>query len=104
MAATLCAGGGRRFSETARPGPGSGDAVGDGLGGRAGPVGRRALADDGPERAAERAEAGEPHVEADLGHRSLALAQQRHGPLDAAALEVAVGALAEGGPGLAGGG
>ena len=57
----------------------------------------RRLADDRAERPAERAEAREADVEADLGDAALGLAQHEHRPLDAAALEVAVRRLAEGG-------
>jgi hypothetical protein len=52
---------------------------------------RRRLTDDARERAAERAEAGEADVQADLGDAAVRRAQQVHGPLDAAALQVAVG-------------
>src|SRR5712691_7960225 len=50
---------------------------------------RGRLADDRAKRAAERAQAVEAHVEADLGDRPLGLAQQLHRALHAAALQVA---------------
>src|SRR5262249_13115562 len=53
------------------------------------------LADDLAERAAERAEAEEADVEADLGDAALGLAQQEHRALDAAALQIAVRRLTE---------
>src|SRR5215217_8981016 len=95
-----------RFSETAglrRPAwsrPRHDDARGDVAGGaRAGPprlaVGARRHPDHARERAAERAEAREPDVQADLGHGPLGLAQQRHRALEPASLEVAVRRLAE---------
>src|SRR5919112_727208 len=83
------------FSETARSHPGLREVARDRLGlGAAAVLGRR-LADDLAERAAERAEAEEADVEADLGDAAVALAQQEHRALDAAALEVAVRGLAE---------
>src|SRR5690606_32280217 len=51
-------------------------------------------ADDLLERAAERAEAVEPHVEAGVGDAALLLPEQVHRPLDPPALQVAVRALA----------
>ena len=63
--------------------------------GEARAVARGRLADDRPKRAAERAEAVEADVEADLGHRPIGLAQQLHRPLDAATLQVPVRRLAE---------
>src|SRR5205823_1534155 len=57
--------------------------------GKARAVCRRRLADDGAKRAAERAEAVEAHVEADLGDRTPGLPQQLHRALHAAALQVA---------------
>src|ERR671928_1252788 len=53
-------------------------------------IARRRLADDLAERAAERAEAREPHVEADVGDAAAGLAEQEHRTLDAPALEVAM--------------
>src|SRR5258705_12251161 len=101
MAATLDHGSAARFSVSARyrafahgarprHGPASRHWQRDSGVAEAGAVGRRRLAHDGTERTAERAQAVEPHVEADLGHGALGLAQQLHGALDAAALQVAV--------------
>jgi hypothetical protein len=61
-------------------------------------VGGRRLADDGPERAAEGSEAGEPDIEADVSDTSVGLAQQKHRSLDSSPLEVAMRRLAEAGP------
>src|SRR3954453_14549131 len=85
------------FSETARSRPGHREARRDELGVAARAVGGRGLADDLAERPAERAQAREADVEADLGDAAIGLPQQRHRPLDAAALQVAVRGLAEGG-------
>src|SRR5215218_2259976 len=61
---------------------------------RAGPprlaVGRRRHPDHAREGAAERPEAREPDVQADLRHGALRLAQQRHRPLQPAPLQVPV--------------
>src|SRR4051794_19730609 len=95
MAATLAVACAIRFSETARSRPrhrearrGSGDD-------RAPAVRRRRLAHDRAEGPAERPEAREADLEADVAHRPVGLAEQEHGALDAAALEVAVRRLAE---------
>src|SRR4029078_10809367 len=56
---------------------------------------RGRLADDLAERPAEGPEAGEAHIEADIGHASIRLAQEEHRPLDAPPLQVAVRGLAE---------
>src|SRR5687768_3355158 len=106
MAATLRAWLRLRFSETAvlrvlpRPRPRHHDAgrhVPGSTG--AGPprlaIGRRRHADHAREGAAERPQAGEADVQADLRHRLLGLAQQRHRALEPAPLEVAVWCLAE---------
>src|SRR4051812_6279731 len=95
MAATLPADHALVFSETARSHPGGDEAVrrADRLGRSA--VRRRRDAHDPPEGSAERPEAGEPHVEADLGHTAIGLAQQVHRPLDPAPLQVAMRRLAE---------
>src|SRR2546430_2144088 len=61
----------------------------------AGSIRRRRLPHDRPKRAAEGAEAVEPNVEANLGDGTLRLAQQLHGPLHPAALQVAMRRLAE---------
>src|SRR4051812_5307655 len=55
----------------------------------------RGRADDLPERPAERAEADEPDVEADLRDAAIGLPQQEHRPLHPPPLEVAVRRLAE---------
>src|SRR5215217_5473884 len=86
-----------RFSETAVlrlapwPRPRHDDARGHVAGGaRAGAprlaVGGRRHPDHAGERSAEGSEAREPHVEADLGHRSPGLAEQRHRALQPAPL------------------
>src|SRR5690242_7915747 len=56
---------------------------------------RRRTTDDLPKRPAERAEAREADVEANLGDGAVALAQHEHRALDAAALQVAVRRLAK---------
>src|SRR4051794_24365796 len=84
-----------RFSETARSRPRHLEADRDGVAPRAGAVGRRRTADDGGEGAAEGPEAGEADLEADLGDAQRAVAQQRHGALDPAPLQVAMRRLAE---------
>ena len=58
---------------------------------------RRRLTDDRAEGPAERPEADEADVEADLAHAAIRLAQEEHRPLHAAPLKVAVWRLAEGG-------
>src|SRR5205807_8564209 len=68
-----------------------------GIGREPRPVFRRRLSDDVTEGAAERAEAVETDVEADLGYGTVGLAQQLHGPLNPAALQVPVRGLAESG-------
>src|SRR3954454_24338008 len=95
MAATLTRGPRLRFSETARSRPGHRKAVRDRQRHRAQPVLRRRLPDDRAEGPAERPEAGEAGVEADLGHAAVGLAQQEHRALHAPALEVAMRRLAE---------
>src|SRR5881396_435941 len=97
MWASLVGGGLARFSKTARPGPGHGEARRHGFDDGALTVGSGRFADDLAEGAAEGAEAVEADIEADVGHAAVGLAQQEHGALDAPALEVAVGSLAEGG-------
>src|SRR5437588_8625299 len=57
-------------------------------------LGRRAT-DDLPKRPAERAEAHEAHVEADISHAAVALAEHELRALDAPALQVAMRGLAE---------
>src|ERR1700750_2973519 len=96
MPATLRAAALRGFSESARWAVqrrrhARGDAQ------RRGPraVFARRAAHDGAERPAERAEAREPDVEADLRDGAVGLAQERHRPFDPAPLQVAVRGLAE---------
>src|SRR3954451_14050871 len=86
-----------RFSKTARSRPGHREAVRNGLRLGARAVRARRLADDLAEGPAERAEAAEADVEADVGDAAIGLDEQEHRPLDAPALEVAVRRLAEGG-------
>src|SRR5262245_55743123 len=94
--ATLVRGRRGHFSETARSGPGHREARGHrGDDGTLAVFGR-SLADDVAKRARERAQAVEADVQADVGHAPLGLAQQEHGALDAAALQVAMRGLAEG--------
>jgi hypothetical protein len=68
---------------------------------RLGAVGRRRHAQDLAERPAERAEAREADVEADLRDAAVGLAQEERRALDPAALQVAVRRLAEDGAELA---
>src|SRR6267143_3233648 len=84
------------FSKTARSRPGHGEAVRDGHDGPALPVFARRFADDLLKTPAERAQADEADVQADLCHVTVGRTQQIHGALDAAALEIAMGRLAEG--------
>src|SRR4051812_22393531 len=96
MDATLTVRGALVFSETARSRDAHRKAVGHGLGrARREPVLAGRLPHDRLEGPAERAEAREADVEADLGHAALGLTEQEHGALDAAALQVAVRRLAE---------
>src|SRR5690242_14313660 len=89
-----CPGVTRRCGPLARSGPRGDEArrhrhrrvAGAELGGRA--------PDDVAEGAAEGAEAGEPDVPRDVGHRPVGLSQQGHRALDPAPLEVTVGRLA----------
>src|ERR671937_2081881 len=99
MAGTLLAGRRARFSETARSRPGLGEARRDRAQIRSPPpVDRRRLSDDLREGPAERPQAGEADVEADLAHAAVGLAQEEHRPLHAPALQVAMRGLAEGRP------
>src|SRR3954451_8889214 len=97
MSATLDAARRPRFSETARSRPRHREARRDGRRAAVAAVLARRRADDRAERPAERAEAGEADLEADLGDAVVGRAQQEHRALDAAALQVAVWRLAEGG-------
>src|SRR5436853_3840591 len=83
------------FSKTARSCPGHRETVRHGHDRAALAVGRRRLANDCLKTAAERAQAVEAHVEADVGHASIGGTQQEHRPLDPAALEIAVWRLAK---------
>src|SRR6476620_2280938 len=53
------------------------------------------LADDLPEHPAERPQAGEADVEADVGHAAVGLAEQEHRALDPPPLQIAVRCLSE---------
>src|SRR5207248_751184 len=59
------------------------------------PIARWRFTHDLGEGAAERPEAGEAHVEADVGHAPLSLAEEKHGALNAPALQVPMWRLAE---------
>src|SRR3954451_47507 len=107
MAPTLRAPRRTRFSETAlleamvgRSHPGHHDARrhiarGAGAGAPGAPVGARRHTEDAPEGAAERPQARETDVEADLRHRPVGLTQQGHRTLEPPPLQVAVRRLAE---------
>src|SRR6266480_2468073 len=86
------------FSKTARSRPGHREAVGDGLDGPTLAIGARRLADDISKDPAERTQAAEADVEADVGHTSIGCPQQVHGALDPATLEIAVRGLVKGCP------
>ena len=58
---------------------------------------RRRLADDLPEHAAERPQAGEADIHADVGHAAVRLAQKEHRALHPPPLQVAVRRLPEDG-------
>src|SRR5919202_405311 len=85
----------RRFSKTARSRPGHREARWDGGHTRSIAVLRGRLPDDVPERAAERAQAAEADLEADVGDAPAGLAQQEHRALDPTALQIAMRRLAE---------
>src|SRR5438270_1229293 len=84
------------FSKTARSCPGHREAVWDGFDRPALTVCRRRLANDVAKAPAERAQAVEADVEADVHDAAVGRPQQEHRPLDPAALQVAVRRLAEG--------
>src|SRR2546428_11198934 len=86
------------FSETARSGPGHGEAVRHCKNEAPGPIVGRRLAHDVTKRAAESSKAPEPDVQADVGHGAVGLPQQEHGALDPPALQVAVRRLTKGRP------
>src|SRR5512133_3601580 len=98
MAATLVALPTIGFSKTARSRPGHREAVRDVVGDRALAIGRGRLADDRAEGPAERPEAREADVEADVGDAAIGLHEQEHRALDPPTLQVAVRRLAESGP------
>jgi hypothetical protein len=59
------------------------------------PIGARRLADDLPERSAERPQASETDSKADVGDSAVSLTQQKHRALDPPPLQIAMGHLAE---------
>src|SRR5438874_2930431 len=85
------------FSKTARSGPCHREAGRDGNDRPPLTVPGWWLADDVAKDPAEGAQAGEPHIEADVRHAPVGRAQQEHGSFDPPALEVAVWRLAKGG-------
>src|SRR3984893_16299758 len=85
-----------RFSETARSCPPHGEARRNRLEGAALAIHTGRLPHDPVERAAERTQTGEPHVEADVGDVAVGPAEQAHRPLDASTLQVTLGCLSEG--------
>src|SRR5579875_17754 len=109
MARTLDAASGKRFSNPAqsaggaKPGhrPACGNPQPRAFAGKSAPVHGRRLSDDLPEGAAERPEAAEADLEADLRHRTAGLAQQLHRPLHPTSLQVSVRCLPKGGAELA---
>src|SRR5215216_3464179 len=67
------------------------------IGGRKhGTVGRRCTAVDAPKARGERAEAGEPHLESDLGDWPVGVAQQPRRSFEAANEQILVRSFAEG--------
>src|SRR4051794_4899877 len=84
-----------RFSKTARSRPRHSEARRSAICLGFVAVVRRRLADDLPERPAERSEAQEPNVEADLGDAVVGLPQHEHRPLNPSPLQVPVRCLAE---------
>src|ERR1700712_1699724 len=96
MAVTLVAPTAVGFSETARSRPCHGEAVRHVVRDAPPAIAGRRLADDGAEGPAERPEAREADVEADLGHAAVGLPEQEQRALHAPALQVAVRRLAEG--------
>ena len=82
-------------SKTARPRPGHHEAGRHGRHLSLLPEAGGRFADDFVKRTTERAEAAETDVEADVGDAAVRRSQQEHRPLDAPALQVAVGRLAE---------
>src|ERR1700737_2393516 len=86
------------FSKTARSCPGHCEAGRDRFDRAALAVGGRRLADDLLKTAAERAQAVESYVKADVRHAAVGRPQEEHGSLDPPALEVAVRGFTEGRP------
>src|SRR5438132_4126271 len=83
------------FSKAARSCPGHREAGWYGDDRPALAIGARLLGDDLLERSAERAQAVEANVEADIGHCAVGRAQQKHGSFDPTALQVPVRRLAK---------
>src|SRR6202165_2866629 len=85
-----------RFSATARSCPPHREAGWNRLEGPALAIPTGRLPHEPVERAAERAQTCEPHVEADVGDVAVGPAEQVHRPFDATTLQVTVGCLSEG--------
>src|SRR5437667_3556697 len=83
------------FSKTARSGPCHREAGRDGDDRPTRTVPGWWLADDVAKAPAKGAQAGEPHVQADVRYAPVGSAQQEHGPFDPPALEVTVWRLAK---------
>ena len=78
------------FSKTARSHPGHREARRHWQRASLRAIGNRRRSDDFMESAAERAEAVEADLEADVGHAAIAFPKQKHCALDTASLEIAV--------------
>src|SRR5437763_12443272 len=85
------------FSKTARSGAWHREAGRNGDGRVTLTVSGWWLADDVAKDPAEGAQAGEPHIQADVRHAPVGRAQQEHGSFDPPALQVPVRRLAKGG-------
>ena len=85
-----------RFSKTARSCPPHGETGRNRLERPTLAIHTGRLPHDPVERAAERTQTGEPHVEADVGDVAVGPAEQVHRPFDATTLQVTVGCLSEG--------
>src|SRR4051794_22539490 len=99
MRPTLVGSLGARFSETARAGPGHGEARGDRLrrlGLNSPAVLRWRESDDLAEGSTERAQAAKAHVQADIGHAPVGFPEQKHRPLHSASLQIPMRRLAKG--------
>ena len=109
MIGTLAAVAARRFFENAlsaggsqpRHSPARRNPQGRAVASEAGAVARGRFTDDPSKGVAERAEAAETDIEANLRHRTIGFAQQLHRPLHPSALKVPMRGLAERGPELA---